>query len=229
MKKAIIATFLALLAIGVQGSPFELGGTKIHIPTPEEHTEVSPQMEKVWPLVQAAQGENHLLVLFIPKQEAAIALNGKVPNLDRNINVQVRRKFEGASINSATFEQVKNQVLKLVASRQANDLQAKELERFNGNIKKATSIDLRMKQTSNISLPPHVSSTDEFGYSEISTQEGVMPDGSVTSMQTTATAISLLVKGKLLNCYVTGGPDDLTWTRETAARLAAAIRRANWR
>ncbi|MBV1776672.1 hypothetical protein KSF73_13225 [Burkholderiaceae bacterium DAT-1] len=226
MKK-IIASTLLLFAITVSASTVDLGGAKINLPAPEGYIEASPKMEKVWPLVEAAQGDNHVLAFFIPREEEAAALGGEIPNLDRNINIQTRRKFEGRSIDAATFELVKVQMRKLIASRQVNDLQAKEIERFNGNLKNKTSLDINMQQTDNISLPPHINTADEFGYSEISTIKGSLPDGTNSTMQTTATAVALLIKGKILYCNVAGGANDLDWTRKTASRLAAEIRQAN--
>lgn len=228
-KFRVLFVALAMLAARASAAEAQLGTVTLEIPAPAGHVQVVPRMTAAWRLVEAAQGDNRILAFFIAEQEQARALEGKMPNLERNINVQTRRKFESAIVSPAMFQMVKAQVLALVASRQIDALQAREFERINGNIERFSQFNPQIKQTGNITLPPHVDAPDEFAFSEVSEGQVTMPDGTVERGRMAATAAALLIKGKVLYCYATGGPADLAWTRAVAKEWVAAIRAANAR
>lgn len=218
---------LLLTFTNASATTVEVGASTIDIPTPQGYVQVTPEMQAIWRLVQAGQGENHILAFFIPEHQQKTALEGKVVDLDRTINIQTRRRFESATITSETFAQVKVQLLAMVAARQVDAIQARELERFSSNIDKATGVNPILRQLENATLPPHVNRPDRFGYSEISVMQSSMQDGSPSRARVTTTAMAILVKGKMLNCYVTGGQNDLDWTRRTATLWADALQKAN--
>ena len=220
--------FIFLVAVGeVSAAPVDLGSSRIEMPVPQGYVEVTPQMAGLWQFMQAAQGDNHILAFFIGEREKANALEGKPLNLERNINIQTRRKFEGATVTRDLFEQVKSQLKAMAASKQMDAIQARELERLNGNLEKAANFNPKFAQLENVTLPPHVDLPDQYGYSEISVEQATLPDGTVKRGRVTSTVMTVLVKGKLLSCYVTGGPDDLEWTRSAAKEWSDALLSAN--
>lgn len=223
--------FLAALFLAgkAAAAPVMLGSTSIEIPAPEGYAEVTPQMTAIWPVVEAAQGDNHVLAMFIPESEKKDALAGKVVNLDRNINIQTRRRLEAPTFTPEFFGQVKTQVREMLRSRQASAIQAKELERFNGNLSKAAKIDLQLAEKENVALPPHVDGADRFAWSELSVMEGKMPDGSTQRQRVTQTATMTIVRGKIVSFYVTGDENDLEWSRTMAAKWIDAVFAANRR
>lgn len=218
---------LLLLVQGASAAPVVLGSSKIEIPLPQGYVEVTPKIGVLWQLVQAAQGEKHILAFFIPEHEAANALERRPVNFERNINIQTSRKFEQATLTREVFEQVRVQLRAMVASKQVSAIQAIELERLNGNVERAFDYNPRFAQIQNVTLPAHVDLPEQFGFSEIAVQETTMPDGTLSRGRVTVTAITLLIKGKMLNCYATGGPNDLAWTRSAAKQWAEAIILAN--
>jgi hypothetical protein len=222
----LVLAFL-LLITNASATTVEVGASTIDIPAPRGFVQVTPRMKELWQLVQAGQGDNHILAFFIPEHQEKSALEGRSVDLDRTINIQTRRRFESMTITSETFEKVKVQVLAMVASKQIDTIQAIELERFSSSIDKATSVNPMLKQLENASLPPHVNRPDRFGYSEISTLQSSKPDGSLSRTRVTTTALAILVKGKMLNCYVAGGETDLDWTRRTANQWADTLQSTN--
>ena len=216
-----------LFVQGAQAAPVVLGSSTIEIPAPQGFVAITPDVGALWSMVQAAQGDKHILAFYIPQTEQSNARAGKPADFSRNINVQTGRKFEAAILTPTFFGQMKVQLKAMMASRQIDAIQAKELERLNGNIEKAIELNPKLAQIENATLAPHVDLADQFGYSEISMEQATRPDGTVSRSRVTATAMSILVKGKILNCYVTGGADDLAWTRSIAKQWVDALISAN--
>lgn len=225
--KAITATFCWAIFGPVWATPFDIGATAVAIPEPAGFVEVTPKMKQVWQLVQALQEGNRIVAFYIPEKEGKAALDGRDVDLSRNINIQVSRKLQAVSLAEDDFQRVRKQIEALVATRQVDAIQAKAIEQFNGSLQKATGANLTLSQAKNLTLPAHINRPSHFSYSEISTEQVAMPDGVVHSEEVTATLTAILVKGKLLMCYVTGSKGDLQWTRSVAKEWAEAIASSN--
>lgn len=208
-------------------APITVGASSLDIPEPLGFVAVTPQMRQVWTLVQAGQGDNRILAFYIPSAQGRAALAGQDADLSRNINVQVLRRFEARDLTPADFQRVIQQIEALVAARQVDAIQAKVLEKYSGNLQQATGANLSLAQTKNLTLPAHIKQPGHFAYSEISTIELTLPGGRTQEGEVTATAAAVLIKGKLLMCYVTGAQGDLQWTRATAQQWVDALLAAN--
>ena len=205
----------------------EVADKSISIPAPEGYIEVTSEMNLAWSLVQAWQGANRIIAFYIPSSERKAALTNKQVNFDRNINIQVNLKAEGFTFTQTDFDLLKKSVRDMLATTQANEIQEKALVQYSGDLSKVAGYDLNMKQTANLSLPMHLDSTNQFSYSEVSSAEVNAPDGKRITDQSTTTSTAILVKGKVLYCYVTGAAGDLNWSRETAKKWVESILNAN--
>ena len=219
----LLATWLSAVFASAWAASFDIGGTEVAGPEPAGFVEVTPKMLQIWQLVQAGQGDNRIVAFYIPQKEEGAALTGKDVDLSRNISVQVRRSFQGASLTEADFQRVRKQIESLISTRQVDAEQAKVLEQFNGNLQKAMGVNLSLAQAKNLTLPAHINRPGHFSYSEISTMQAAMPDGSTQQEEVTSTAAAVLVKGKFLMFFAAGSKGDLEWTRSAARKWVEAI------
>ena len=185
-------------------------------------------MTAVWQVFQALTKTNRALASYIPEAEQRAALAGRETNLYRNTSVQVSRSLEDRVLTSDEFEQMRKGVEAIVAShRGADAIENKAVENASGNLAKLYSFDPQLSQTRNLTLPLHVNQENEFSYSEISTEQITMPDGSIRQTEVTQTATAIFFKGKILMFYVNGTANDLNWTRAVAREWADSIIAAN--
>jgi len=214
---------VGLIAGNATAASVQIGSSSFEIPTPSGYVEVTPEMKEVWRLLELTQASTHRLAYFIPKREAERALQGDTPSLKRAISVQTSRRLEQMTVTPEIFEEVKKQSQARIASQQTNELQAREFERMNGRIAATTEQGPRFEQLENVTLTPHVDLKDRLGFSELSLVESKAPDGTTLRSRSVTTTLSVLLRGKLLNCYVIGGADDLELTRSIASDWADAL------
>ena len=226
-KRMAVCLLLLCFSTAIASTTFDIGGVPVLIPSPHGYVEVTPKMTAVWQVFQALIKTNRALASYIPEAEQSAALAGRKTNLYRNTSVQVSRSLEDRVLTSDEFEQMRKGVEAIVASHLANTVENKAVENASGNLAKLYGFNPQLSQTRNLTLPLHVSQEDEFSYSEISTEQITMPDGSIRRTEVTQTATTIFIKGKILMFYVNGTANDLNWTRAVAREWADSIIAAN--
>ncbi len=227
LKANCLCLLFVMLFTAQSSYSYEVGGQPISIPPPDEFVEATSEMGLVWKMVQAVQSDNRTIAFYIPSSERKAALTSQAVNLDRNFSIQVSRKLEERDYTEEDLKQTKEEVRTIIASNQADEIQEKAITQANGDVSKVAGFDLNLKQTSNLFLPFHVEEDNQFSYSEISTEEYTNVDGKKINSQTTTTSSAIVVKGKLLFCYVLGTGVDLNWSRQVAKKWVDAILKAN--
>lgn len=222
-----LTLLLALPASAFAANTVSIGGSALALPEPEGFISVTPKMPELWQLLQMTEGDNRILGLYIPASEQQAAETGQAPTQNRNVNIQIVRKFEAKTQTAADFGELKAFMKNLNASNQADATTAQAIEKAKGNLEKASGLDPKIKQARSLLLPVHLDTATGLAFSHITTEQVPQPDGKVRQEETISTVYALFLKGKIFLCYVTGGANDLHWTRTTAADWAQAIAKAN--
>lgn len=235
MKRKSAAILLCASLCGVPvaslATRVEAGGTPIDLPPPASFVEVTPRMAAIWSFLQSAPiSTNRVLSYYIEKEDAPTALQGKMPNQNRIINVQVLRAFEERKFNTAEFAGFKDYLAKNNGSQTSSPAFVEAIEETNGNIRALREQNIELVAESRVVMPAHQNEDRRMAYSSFSvisasSRDTDTKDKEFSSSVTTTTAV--LVNERILFVYVTGASDDLKWTRQTADLVSASILSAN--
>jgi len=208
---------------------YNIGGEEITIPSPDEYVRVTQQMDAVYRL-HSHMGDpmNDLLASYIPQSDAAIAMQGELPLLERGLVLKVGKILKGMSVSSQDFADMKNEIKsqnKEIINSSLPKLQEITKEKGQG-ISKEFDVDLALEISQMIPLDPHYESENVFSYSMYIVYK-ISDPGNSEEYVTSATITLVNVSGKVISLYSYGAQNDIEWTQNSSKAWSKKITASN--
>ena len=197
---------------------YDIGGTEIAIPTPDQYVQVTKRMDAVNRLhSHMSDPMNDLLASYIPQSEVAIAMKGELPVLEKGFVLKVNKNLKSVVVNSRDFAEFKSvtksqnkEIYQSIKSKLPNIL-----KKNSQGISKEFNVDVALEISQIIPLDPHYEADNTLSYSMYiiyKVSEGLQEQEYITS----ATATAINVSGKILFLYCYGAQKDLEWTQNAS-------------
>lgn len=224
--KRTLAMFALLVPLAASASAVSLGATSLEIPAPSGFAPITEQMTALFPFEQnLVAPANEELVAFVSADEAATALEGKLPEGSRKFAVQTMKQLVPLSVPSSYFAELKsgmkagNEEIFTRVQKSSPEM----LDHIRNGLSAKYKADIAQSTSSMVPLPAHEETERSLSYSVIIKDQ--MQDGSIEV--TACTTTLLYVRGKILFLYVYAEDSALQWTRDESKRWADAILAAN--
>lgn len=232
MKRAvaIIALLIGVPLVALGATTVSVGGVSLQIPEPDGYVAVTPEMSAVNSvLAQTIPPANEKLVAFIPKDNAAIATRGELPNTDRYFIIEVARSIIYSSISDSNFAEIKNNISETnrETMRRVEQQFPALMKNANTDFTKKYGLDLAGATVNSVPFPIHTDSSNSFSYSMFVKYNIKSKSNSASSNAIAVTTTFVHVKGKVLFLYCYSSSGNLLWSRSASKRLARDIIEAN--
>ncbi|MEM9276046.1 MAG: hypothetical protein AAGA80_24265 [Cyanobacteria bacterium P01_F01_bin.143] len=208
---------------------YDLGGKEITIPTPDKYVRVTREMDAVYRLHSHMEDPlNDFLASYISQSDAAIAMGGEIPLLERGFALKMVKVFKEMSVSSQDFAEIKNEVKTYNESISASgEPKLREIVNETGEgISKELGIDFSLNLSQMIPLEPHYESENVLSYSLYMIYE-VSEGGVQEEYVLAATATLINVSGKVISLYSYGTQSDLEWTQNSSKAWAKKVVASN--
>lgn len=218
----LFALFLSLCAL--RADVLQIAQTSITVPAPEGYVRVTEQM----PLMQRFVGQmedpqNDTLAVYITPQAAEIALEGKLPRLERYFFLKISKALVEPVVNTRDFDE-----LRAVISAEQGELFAQAQERLpdllaqiERNLADAFGAEVSMQIGEMVPLGVYLNESDVLAFSMLM-HLGAGAEGEGDNVLVTS-CVLLNVSGKVIFLYAYGGADALQWTQASSLAWARAI------
>lgn len=225
-----IAAALLTFPATCVAADISIGGTALHVPSPEGYGPVTNEMLPLYELQQHFVAPSNLeFVTFIPETDLANAKGGEIPDLPRRFSVQTARAIADRSIGESDFSKLK-EIFKSQNGAIFDKVRSKVpgmLDEINRGIESEYAMDLAMSIADFMPLAAHEETSTSLAFSTMSRYTMNDADGSPHPFDVVGTTTLLHVRGKVLFLYAYGAEGDLEWTRSSSRNWALAVMRAN--
>ena len=212
-----ILNFFAIIVVvqSLHADTFDIGGSKINVPSPSGYVRITDDMPAVKRLVeQMADPLNDTLAFYIPEDSVPKALAGDMPKLDRYFMLKVNKKLKAYTASISEFSEMQSSVA-AQNKKIFDEVKAKlpdYFDQISKNISKEFDTNIAFSVSQMIPLDPHYTSRDAFAYSMfINYGSKSEHDESKTIIAATSTFVN--ASGKIIFLYAYGVKEDLNWTR----------------
>jgi hypothetical protein len=214
-----------ILGLGLSTDTYEVEGKKLVIPPPLGFMLVTSDMVEVYRVYQQLSDPlNDQIACFIPDSEAAKAMAGAMPSLERNFQVKVNKKLKKATISSPDFRKIKEyikkeneELLKAVMNKMPGIMKEKSKD-----ISKEYNVDFAVTISQYVPLAPHYETEASLAYSMYVNYD-YTTNGEKTGTVVGGTATLVNVAGKILFLYCYAPKDELEWTRTVSKTWAKEV------
>jgi len=228
--KILLTLLFAFISFLSDANTITVGETKINIPSPKNYSAVSVEMPALFEFQKQFVGiTNQEFISFILSSETPLALQNKIPNLDRRFSVQTAKDLVNKTVSISGFnvlkETVKNQNNEIIRkSKEAIDAQFRDI---NKNLSEKHKVDLALSLSNIIPQPVHIETERSLAYSVYVKYNINDKAGEPSSFVSITTATFVYVKGKILFLYSFAGESDLEWSQNISKQWANSIIKAN--
>ncbi|MBN1253594.1 MAG: hypothetical protein JXA16_15755 [Bacteroidales bacterium] len=224
-RSFIIYMVVLLVAVNAFTNSFNIGGTDIMIPSPQGFSIVSKEMDAVYRLnLRMEDPNNEQVAYYISDLDVPVAINGKLPPLEKTFIVKVNKQIKNMVIGSKDFIKFKNATkLQNKEKIEATKAQVAGLvEKTNEGISDEFDVNFAMRITNAIPLDPHIETANMLSYS-MYINYGVTVEGNKKDFIVSGTSTYVHVAGKILFLYCYGPRDSVEWTRNASKAWAEMI------
>lgn len=227
MKVTLLIVLFPLTALGAEIS---VGGTSLRIPTPSGFAEVTPGMMPLYEFQKRfVAPSNEEFVVFISENEVPKALNGEIPELIRRFSVQTVKTLIDASATTSDFEELKT-LIKTQNEEILKNAQGQmdsTIDDISDGIDEDFDIDLALKMSQMVPLPPHAETERSLAYSSFVRYDMKDEFGNPMPFTAVVTATFVYVKGKVLFLYSYAEESALDWSRAVSSEWATNVVKSN--
>jgi hypothetical protein len=229
VRKTLTITILTLAPWTIGAVEVNVSGININVPTPQGFAQLTRDIQPLYDVsLDTTNPNNRRLVTFVDEEIVPSALAGETPDIKRFVNVEVMRRLESVTATRSDFMQVQT-LMRNSLDEQISKVEASiagKMEDLSSRVSETLDLDLALSVSNIVPLPIHRETQRMTAHSMIIKYDKSNA-GAETDFIVTLTTTFLFIKGKILYVYVYGGPKDLSWTRDRAARLIDSIIAAN--
>ena len=208
---------------------YNIGGQEITIPSPDKYVRVTKQMDAVYRLHRHMEDPlNDFLASYISQSDAAIAMKGEIPLLERGLVLKVGKELKGMVVSDQDFAEMKNEIKsynKQIINSNLPKLREITKEKGQG-ISQEFNVDFAPEISQIIPLDPHYESENVLSYSMYIVYN-ISDPGSSQDYVTSATLTIVNVSGKVISLYSYGAQNDLEWTQNSSKAWSKKVVASN--
>ena len=229
MKAILLLCFLALFGAEAIAVDIAVGSTQLSIPAPADFVPVTSEMGKYAELAKRfVPPSNEQYALFITRENAAMAMEGKIPAASRRFAVQTAKEIIPKVVTSAEFSQMKGAV-NAQNQKVFDQVEAKMpglLAKVNKGISDDYSVNMSLSLNKMLPLPTHNDTERSMAFSMFVKYDAEVK-GKPKTFEGVVTTTFLHLKGKVLFLYCYADKTDLEWSRVESQKWVDAIFAAN--
>ncbi|MCK5345665.1 MAG: hypothetical protein KAR20_19780, partial [Candidatus Heimdallarchaeota archaeon] len=230
MKKILTAVLTIIFIAGsAYAETFDIGNTKLVIPSPQGFSLVTQEMDAVYRLsLQMSDPKNDNLAYYISDFSIPKAVKGELPAFERTFWLKVIKQLKNAVITSKDFSKFKSMVKRQNENifKKIKSKVSKAMKENSEGISKEFDINYAMKVSQVVPIDPHYETNNAFAYS-MYINYGYSSAGTKTNNIVSNTSTFVNVSGKLISLYCYGSESDLEWTRLASKLWAEKIIESN--